>query len=367
MIKRVFASAVHMSTGWSLNKPGQYDWLDGEEAKSFGEFLLRINSDPSIQEIILLGDIMDDWVYPVDVKPPAYDAIAAARHIADSNIMNNLKQLASNKKVTYVQGNHDITLFDSNFAAFRTAAFPNMTFAEHYETAEGIYAEHGHQHVMYNAFDPDNKLPIGHYISRLAASVEANKQKKCRQPDVLSSIFPADTVIPPRFTINDPFINLPLSFLANKLDADDSLPIMTTDGDTITLGDVRHMYADLSIRWASRHGLTDPLASAIREGLGLRGAAGQVAIEKNKKVVIFGHTHVKELSFLGTPSPVVSPTPYPDSYAIYANCGSWCSYDDPHPKPYTYVVTEYDEDSGKHTVKLKYWRQTAEEKLEILN
>ncbi len=366
MIKRVFVSDVHMSTGWSLSDPQRrYDWLDADEADNFAQFLANLNDDSSVQEVILLGDIMDDWVYPIDKQPPRYDEIVQATHIRA--VLNNLKALAQNrnKHVVYVVGNHDITLMTDRFRQLRDKFFRDISFQESYETPDGIFAEHGHQYVMWNAADPSNILPEGHYISRLAATVEARKNERCRQAQVIARLFTSEKfTMNTRVRIEDPMINLPLSYLANKLGIDDSEPIVTADGASITLGDVRAMYVDLSARWEASHGTLDVLRSAVREAIGLAGVADQIATERDKAVIIFGHTHTKENRYLGQPDAVTGEIE--DPYAVYANCGSWCNHNDPSPRPYTYVVTEYDEGNGKHTVSLMYWGEEREPEVNII-
>lgn len=369
MIKRVFVSDVHMSPGWSLSgRKGRYDWFDWDEASHFEDFLAHLNTDASIQEVILLGDIMDDWVYPIDIQPPHYQQIVSAAHIIP--IMDNLKALAESKPVVYVQGNHDLSIMDDQFSSFRATFFPNIAFRDSYETEDGIYAEHGHEYVMYNAADPnpDNTLPLGHYISRLAATIEARKGKRCRQSEVTGTLFPSNKPdVNTRMLAADPLVNLPLSYLANQLDGvNDATPIVTVSGDAIPLGEVRDMYKNLSRDWAAEHGALDPLHSTWMEAEGFWGLVQQIVIEKNKKVIIFGHTHSKENYYLTPPSPVVSPGYDDDPFAIYANCGSWCNHNDPHPKPYTYVVTKYDEDNDKHTVSLKYWGEARDPEVNVI-
>ena len=46
--------------------------------------------------------------------------------------------------------------------------------------------------------------------------------------------------------------------------------------------------------------------------------------------------------------------------------GSWCNHNDPHPKPYTYVVTEYDEETWKHTVSLNYWGEARGPEVNVI-
>ncbi|MGD0405955.1 MAG: metallophosphoesterase [Candidatus Bathyarchaeia archaeon] len=355
-IRRVFVSDVHMSPGLSLGSlQGCYDWFNLDESLKFEKFLAYLIDDDSIQEVIFLGDIMDDWVYPIEIQPPKYDKIANATHII--KIMANLRTLAQRKKgnITYVMGNHDMTLIKGQFNNFRQSVFAGIKFQEFYETTDGIYAEHGHQYTMYNAVDPKHELPLGHYISRLAATIAQRKQRHYTSSDIEGRFsvvgnFEQDEkkFIGPKGLIQDPLVNAPLSFLANELgNVNSDTPITMVNDGVITLREVRQQYAQLGIDWIKRHGLLDGLRSIWREAVGLDGVASKIATKRSKKVVIFGHTHKKENSF-------VIPVGSVDPVAIYANCGAWCLNIE-----LTYIIDEYDESSETHTVTLKYWDKTA--------
>jgi UDP-2,3-diacylglucosamine pyrophosphatase LpxH len=78
--------------------------------------------------VILLGDLFDGWVYPIETQPPKYDITANAPHIVD--IMTNLRKLALGKKVIYVVGNHDMTLAEAQFENFRKTVLSGITFQD---------------------------------------------------------------------------------------------------------------------------------------------------------------------------------------------------------------------------------------------
>jgi UDP-2,3-diacylglucosamine pyrophosphatase LpxH len=352
-VKRVFVSDVHMSPGWSLGKDGCYDWFDKKEADAFARFLATQTADETVQEVILLGDLMDDWVYPIESQPPRYEKIANALHIV--SIMENLRELARKKKVTYVMGNHDMTLGEPRFDSFRQAAFDGITFVGSYDTDDGIRAEHGHQYTMYNAVDPKHEVPLGHYISRLAATVSERKNHFYISADI-ENRFPStgNYNLSAAGLIRDPLVNAPLTYLADEIGSvDDNTGITTVNGGIITLGEVRQQYAKVGIDWVESHGLLGGIRSAWREAVGLDGVAYEKALKLGKKVIIFGHTHKKENTYLMPPGPVVAPGPAANAFAVYANCGAWCQGIAP-----TYVVDEC-EDQGKHTVTLKHWESAA--------
>jgi len=354
--KRVFVSDVHMSPGLSFgSQQGSYDWFSDAQALQFKDFLQELIGDNTVQEVILLGDLMDGWVYPIEVQPPKYDKIANAAHII--GIMTNLRELAKRKQVIYIVGNHDMTLMEAQFDNFRSIALAGIKFQDVYETRDGLYAEHGHQYTMYNAVDPNHELPIGHYISRLAATVAERKQHFYINAD-FDMRFPSTGQynVDAKGFIADPLVNAPLSYLEVELgNVDDSTPITTVGSGVITLAEVRRQYGKVGIDWIRKHGLLGGVRSVWREAVGLEGVADQIATGhvvrgKNYKVVIFGHTHKKENQKLGLINPVVSPGPQEPPYAIYANCGAWCQNNEP-----TYVVDEYDDGRGIHKVTLKFW------------
>jgi hypothetical protein len=207
---------------------------------------------------------------------------------------------------------------------------------------------------MYNAVDPKHELPIGHYISRLAANVAERKNHFYINAD-FDTRFPStgDYNVNAKGLIADPLVNAPLSFLEEELgNVDDNTPITTINGGVITLSEVRQQYAKLGIDWIERNGPLAGLRSAWREAVGLDDVADQIAKgkvikDKSYKVVIFGHTHKATNCVLKVPILTVSPGPEEPPYAI----GAWCQNNEP-----TYVVDEYDE-AGKHTITLTYWDQ----------
>jgi len=351
MKKRIFVSDVHMSKGLSLDDPShQYDWLADAQAESFANFLKYTIND-GFDELILVGDVLDDWVYPIKVRPPHYADIAAARR--NPAIMDLLKQIAQDKTktVTYVVGNHDMTIKEYSIPDFGNGRGANIAFRQYYESSDGVLAQHGHQFGMYNAPDPDNLLPLGHYISRLYANVTAGTGVQERWQGKIPGAV-GGTIA----GVLNPFVNVPLNHLAGQLGIDDSESIVTIDGGTVSLGDIRRIYADLPDRWVKSNGILGPIESALEETpMGLDSEAENLAKRFGKKLVVFGHTHLARIQFVYTWFHASQGTEdEAKEIAIYANCGSWCQ----NNAQYTYVVDEYDESTTKHKVTLMSWLPT---------
>ncbi len=335
MITRVFVSDVHMSPGFSLDqKPGRYDWLTRDEATSFNDFLNFIVADYSIDELILLGDMMDLWIYPIDIQPATYSQIVEAKH--NQPILETLRKLAQNKKVIYVQGNHDMSIMEDSFAELRNICFKGISFQSSYETPDGVLAEHGHQFNMYNAQTMEYPLPIGYFLSRLSATVEQRTDKRCRLLEILKDL-----------DLSNPLVDWPIDYLAEQLDGvNDSTAIITADGKKITLGEVRELYADLPETWEDRYGFLDSMEGILSEAVGLAQFAQWKAEEEKKKLIVFGHTHDKCITYLESNEDEGPPR----RIGIYANCGAWCD-----GKHGTYIVDKFDAERGQHKVKLRHW------------
>ena len=93
--KRIYISDIHMNAGKGFpaaKGKHPYEWLSPEEAKQFATFLNTLNDPTEIKEVIIIGDLMDDWVYPHDMVPPSLETII--RSPVNKEITRALKKLA---------------------------------------------------------------------------------------------------------------------------------------------------------------------------------------------------------------------------------------------------------------------------------
>lgn len=342
MIRRVFVSDVHMSPGGHPS----YEWLTDQQATAFGGFLDYIAADLSFEELVLVGDMMDDWVYPIDTQPPTYAQIAGGKP-PRPQIIDKLRAIAQSRPVTYLVGNHDITITKNSIPNFGNGTCPHIIFQGSYDI-DGLWAEHGHQYDIWNSFDPKNDIPVGHYISRLYASLTDKEGHPGRWQAIIADLL--TTVVP---MIENPYVTIALDYLVDRLGITEGTGITTLNGGTITVAEVRKQYGDLSERWKKgNHDFSGLFEQFLMEQspLGLDKIAPLTAMRGNKKVVIFGHTHMAKMEYVYTWDD--GPNGPENIYqAIYANCGSWCEEN----AQYTYVVDEYDEGAKKHTVSLRAW------------
>ena len=92
---------------------------------------------------------------------------------------------------------------------FRKSVLPKVKFISGpYQTNDGIYAEHGHSYLVWNANDPNYPLPVGYYFTRLVASISAYTNRMTFTiPQLVRGL--ANT---------NALIDDPLTFLAKQLD-----------------------------------------------------------------------------------------------------------------------------------------------------
>ncbi|MBU1248556.1 MAG: metallophosphoesterase, partial [Proteobacteria bacterium] len=172
--KRAFVSDIHMG-GTFPGGAGKHDWnwLSGPEIAAFASFLDYVGNSGEYKELIILGDFLDDWVWPVHMLPPTLDEIVEAPK--NKAIVDALRVLCQKIKVICLPGNHDMGITKE----FLDRQFPGIVFGGPakdnciYRTGR-LRAEHGSAHALFNAPDPHNnpgsRVPLGYYISRVVAT-----------------------------------------------------------------------------------------------------------------------------------------------------------------------------------------------------
>jgi len=332
-MKRIFVSDVHMGAGKSFQAgyTGHvYDWLSPDEALAFADFLIYLNNNPQIEEIILLGDIMDNWVCPVDINPPTFEEIVAAE--INNEVVTNLKTLSENKKTLYIPGNHDMSVTED----FLQANFKNIVIQNEYNQ-EDIFASHGSEYSIFCAADPVNdvtgRLPIGYYISRVAATNAARTGSKNNLRDYIKAL--------EKLVSEKPILGVLDAAVAEAHLADDTNIIM--NNKDISVKEVKERYVNLHSQWDESGNLLSANAATVDEINQLWTAVWELNNQKGYKIIIFGHTHDSCLDKF--PKNEIEENIY-----IYANTGAWCM-----GNSFTFVETEKSDENGKHYVRLKTW------------
>ncbi|MFZ7110978.1 MAG: metallophosphoesterase [Desulfatiglandales bacterium] len=344
--RRIYISDIHMNAGKGFDAPKgryPYEWLGPEEAKRFAVFLEALGDPTTIQEIIIIGDLMDDWVYPVDVVPPSLQSIVNAP--VNRDVVQALKKLSKNKEITvvYLPGNHDMGVTRE----FVEKNFPGMIFGgtalynSVYRTSR-LRAEHGSAHAMFNAPDavnsPGTRLPLGYFISRVVATRSRDTGSTERHYWAYADDL-IETLGPQRLAAS--IFEAVLEEACLKETTKIQMPRRNGKAEFVTAGQVKEKYACLYDQWQELYGAGVAFKAMMAE-IGFLGKLADGLCKKSgTNVVIFGHSHDwkldKDAWFVAD--------------RIYANCGTWCDAE----KPCTWVESQKDRETRRHMVRVMDW------------
>jgi UDP-2,3-diacylglucosamine pyrophosphatase LpxH len=348
-----------------MNDPNHYCWFK-DNIPLLTKFLDDQLKAPDVKEVVILGDLFDTWVLPVNYDPlTSFAKISSSP--ANKKVIDKLKALAATTdvKLAYVPGNHDMGMDAGGILAtkkFMETTFPGIRFFCNSAVPWGIYnvgnlaAEHGNRYCLFNAPDTwtakDSFLPLGYFISRIVAYKVLQTGSTENYYDILVR-FIKDFMMHPDF-VEDMFkaIAEDAGLKPSNIVKLKGLPGFP---NTMTIKAIGKRFSNLIQNWTNTPGNINLPAAMIGDLDNLSSAASLAYFDhfgSNISIVIFGHTHI----------PVLDPrdlNPRTDAAArasnepwnyIYANCGSWV---DGSEYGCTYVETEEDANAGRHYVRLK--------------
>ncbi len=369
----IFISDLHM------NGNANYSWLV-DHADDLAQFFNEVNARDDVAELVILGDLLDDWVSPVKDLPQAFTDILAASN--NARIVAALQAVCHNPniKVTYVTGNHDMLSFEDLNKKTIAEAFPCLNIISEspglgaYTKDDVIWAEHGHRYCLFNAPDTwsrtDSHLPMGYFISRLAASKAASTGQVTTTPDLLDLFVksPSEGLKylkqPKGFKkgnrkTGDIFDDLVISAVFNAIAIwsgnrpSDKFIMNHLDGYNTdpSVAYVALTYDTIFSNWTTRQNRTSQV-EAVWNDLGSLTSAANLIFEmpdslKDKypfkpRIILFGHTHQVAFQYH-----------LADVDTLYANTGTWID-----SKPMTWVeiqITEGNEGQKLYEVSLWFY------------
>lgn len=337
--RKIFISDVHIGAGrFGVKKaayPHEWDWLSDKETQNFVKFLefLRDRYPHEIHEIVLIGDIFDNWVFPHDQVPPTMEELIAQPK--NVQVVDALNALADKHRVFYVPGNHD----SHATREFMSRHFKKITYCPEKFVDGRLVAEHGHRYALFNAppFFSENfyGLPIGYFISRIEATRKGKTNQGGRSyrsylDDFLEMMGPA---------------TLPQSVLEAVLEEtglgdDAEFKVKTKSGDVVAISaaEVKERYRSVYEDWPDQV-VSKP--RAVFAELDRLGPIADMLCKHGKhKVCIFGHSHKGE----------VDKDAWFVDDRIYANTGFWCG------ARCTFVETGKVDGDKAYQVRLMRWR-----------
>jgi UDP-2,3-diacylglucosamine pyrophosphatase LpxH len=337
------------------------------------KLLGQMKVSPNVKEIVIAGDLIDEWFVPADVDTYAgKDQADFVQRLAATNkiVFDVLNQIIQEGKikVTYVPGNHDLAITSANVSLI----LPGINQARDAQQGLGTYTpadlpilaiEHGHRYNFFCAPDPiSNKdiapgsiMPPGYFFTRIAAL--ASKERVSTPGDTLSQItqnssgdesqellydywaswVPLVNMCPITEKFNNKIINTNINGFTQNYSVDDIIPFQLIPDGFIDVKLFRGIYD--TANWRKREDINNvaikfPVAQAIAEADDDSKTDNQAKTQyflnpnSNKRIVVFGHTHQPE---------IIASNNTKGEYCIYANSGTWID-NNPHQTTMNFVV-----------------------------
>jgi UDP-2,3-diacylglucosamine pyrophosphatase LpxH len=362
--KRIFISDIHMGDDRSMTQPHPYGWLR-KNIPNLENFLAELLHRPDVAEVVILGDMFDEWVIPVDADPlSSFDAIC--NNPSNAKIIANIKALAASADIalSYVPGNHDMSMASGDIAltkSFMQSTFTGIHFICDSNVPLGAYrrgklvAEHGNRYCLFNAPDrwrsPASFLPLGYFMARAVAYKVAKTGKEEDFLVILANFIE-------EFKDHPNFVKDLFDAVAADANIPRDLPFdmgsIAGFQAPVTVDSVETQYEHLIENWEKDPGTINLVTAIIGDVGDLSPAATLTYFSifgADTNIVIFGHTHKADMTkhfILAAVPPSMDIHMDLPCRAIYANSGTWVD----SAKYCTYVETEENADAGRHYVRV---------------
>jgi UDP-2,3-diacylglucosamine pyrophosphatase LpxH len=295
MTRRIYISDIHIS----LDAP--YSWLSQAERRRLLSFLASDDLRQSDQ-LFLVGDVVDLWAYPINVRPPTFCDIMAEPH--NKPIVDALNEFSrSGRALVYMNGNHDMQATRDEVRS----VFPQIAVYPDRFRDRTLHIEHGHAKCLFNGTDPRaNHLPFGYFITRLTTTGEDRGHGvNMNLWTILRNANHVFALVTDGRRLGEAVFDVCVQETCVGLDEDIVMP----DGSTIKVGAVRDMYADCYDAWDNAPGRNDAYEAVLAEW----DPFYALPYEQRIKMSIAGHSHDHIFSYRSS------------DHTLYMNTGSWCS------------------------------------------
>lgn len=325
------------------------------------QFLNEIRSSATVKELIIGGDMLDEWYIPT--RSDTYSGGSQADFVrksvaANQGVFNVLNGIIKDGKVkvTYVPGNHDMGFTPENIDIAmpgvnqaRDGGEKNALGTYHPDNYPQIAIEHGHRYDFFCAMTPgeiedapQSIMPPGYFFARIAANSFTNpttiEEATKIEPVVLNDPSNAeqtskfvyyslwkkimDSILYVNDDFNEPIITTNIGGLSKTYAINDVLPYNETDG-SIHMKLYNNLFTQAN--WNARQMYNNvPIFSDINQAM-----VGSLKTEfidersnvdyfqnpdSDVRIVVFGHTHQPMIKTYTNPA---------GKTCIYANSGTW--------------------------------------------
>ena len=353
-----------------------------ENRQPLVDFLGQIRNSPNVKELVIAGDLVDEWFLPMNyVMPQTEAALVDAIAANNRTVFDAFNNIISDGiiKVTYTNGNHDILVTQADIERI----LPGINQARDAEQGLGTYItgvnseiaiEHGHRYNFFCAPDPFSNrditkndtsiLPPGYFFTRIATSSVVEKHPAS------SNTFPAITgnekdaiqygyflyakiwdAILSGLPINELFSDKVIKTNIDGYTQDYAVNDLVPQQDPVTGIFDLTLYKGIMDNWAARQKINGvavniPLKDAVMNAAAsnftdIQAKTQYFDRDASKRIVVFGHTHVtRNLLF----------TNLEGKNAIYANSGTWIDNAQGYPTMTFAVITLPNTGSGIESV-----------------
>ncbi len=319
------------------------------------DFLQKLRRAPNIKELVIAGDLVDEWFIPAGTDTYAGKTQKEfAQRVAENNkgVVDAFNDIIKDGKikVTYVPGNHDLLISSESIQT----VFPGMAEARDVRglgayTPDGhpeIAIEHGHRYNFFCAPDPiSNKeiapgsiLPPGYFFTRIAtlSVVEGKPESSKIRPTVVpNSLGESQNLefiywqvwealmneLPIKEDFEEKIIRTNIDGFTETYAMSDLIPRQAKEGGVIDV----NLFKGIQDTWDERQELNGvavkiPVADALMKAASSAETDNQAVVQyfrnpaSDKRIVIFGHTHE---------SRVIPSETHDGKSAVYVNSGTW--------------------------------------------
>ena len=348
------------------------------------KLLNQIKVAPNVKELVIGGDLVDEWYVPATTDTyQGKDQADFVKRLATVNkgVFDAFNSIIreENILVTYVPGNHDLTITAANIESI----LPGINQARDNVLGLGTYSpnghpeiaiEHGHRYNFFCAPDPFSNqdiapgtiMPPGYFYTRMAAL--SVKQKKPSPGETLPIVIPnigggesqdllyrywkkwAESVkmFPITYKFDNKIIIANVNGFTGNYSVNDLVPFQTSPGgfiDVVLYHGVQdsweawQTYNNVPIHIATAHAIDS--VSSNTETDHQAGLQYFMNPASDKRIVVFGHTHVPRID-VGTS--------YEGKKCIYANSGTWIDVNPQLTTMNFIVITPQNLDASSQTL-----------------
>jgi len=338
---------------------------------SLEKLLKQIKAAPNVKELVIAGDLIDEWFVPATVN--TYQGLDQADFVtriatANKGVIDALNSIIQEGVilVTYVPGNHDLTITAANIESI----LPGINQARDAALGLGTYSpvgcpviaiEHGHRYNFFCAPDPISNqdvapgtiMPPGYFFTRIAALcvIQGKPAPGDTTPIVTPNISGGESqdllfrywqtwymtahLFPITNRFDEDIIVTNVDGFSGSYSVNDFIPYQSTPGGLIDV----NLFNGIQDHWEARQTLNNvPVHTVTSRAIDSVASATETDYQailqyfmnpnSDKRIVVFGHTHQPK---------IVMSQNYKNEKCIYANSGTWIDHN-PNKTTMNFIV-----------------------------